>query len=428
MPHPKASLPTVSILASGAVLFLGMTVANGGAYVLNLVVGRLLGPTDFGVFVSLVSLAAILTMPATALATVATKFSAEFVAQREFGKLRTLAQLLERTAVWAGLGLLVGLGVAAPNVQQYLQLPARLPIVVLAISFGLSFLLPVARGFLQGQQRFAALSLNTALEPLIKLVAVVGLIRFGFGVSGAVASYGIAFASCYLLARWMMLPASASTASTSPIDRRTIWTYSLPTLVTLVSLSFLTSADVILAKHYFSADDAGIYAGLATIGKIILYVSAPLVAVMFPLIATKVSQGERHVTLLAQTLLLMVAGSAGVLALFTIAPKFSVTVLFGVRYLGAAPYLASYGVAMLMLALVTVLTHYFLSIGQTRVSWLVFVGLIVEVGAVAQLHANIGQVIMALIISFGLVLALLVGFYVWLKRSQLAAFMKIKAA
>lgn len=407
------------LLAGGAVLFLGMTVANVGAYALNLVVGRLLGPVEFGSFVSLVSVAAILTMPGTGLSTVAAKFAASADVDHQSAALRGLAQFIERLAGWFGLVLAVLMIALAGPIQGFLHLASVAPVIVLAVSFSVSFFVPALRGLLQGLHQFGSLSFNTALEPLIKLIAAIGLIRIGFGVSGAVASYGIAFACCYVAARWVLRQTMRG-GSVSPIDRGAVWRYSLPTMATLIALSLLTSVDVILAKHYFSPADAGIYAGLATIGKIVLYVATPLVAVMFPLIATKISRGERHITLLVQTLALMIVGSFAVLALFVLFPSQSVTLLFGQRYLAAAPHLASYGLAMLLLSLVTVFVHYFLSIGFTRVSWLVWIGLGLELILLRCFHAGLAQVITGLLWAFGSLLVLLAGTYGWLKRQQLA--------
>ena len=357
-------------------LFVGMTVANVGNYTLNLVVGRLTSPADFSIFVSLVSLAAMLTMPVMALATVAAKFSATFAAADRQSAVRGLFRLLDRVALIAGIVVFILILVLAHPIERFLHLPTLVPLVVLAASFGLSLYLPVARGFLQGSQRFVVLSANTAIEPIIKIVVAVGLLWLGYGVSGAIGGYGVAFVGCYLLARWVLAASLRGTGE--PIDWRTLWHYSAATLVSLVALSLLTSIDVILARHYFSATDAGLYAGLATVGKIILFVSAPLVAVMFPLIVTKLARGERHFHLLVQTLTITGALSLLVLIAFTARPDLAMQLLFGAKYAAIAPLLPAYGVAMLLLAIATVFVHYFLSIGFTRVSWLLLLALAVE--------------------------------------------------
>jgi O-antigen/teichoic acid export membrane protein len=407
------------LLKSGAVLFVGMTVANVANYALNLIVGRLLGPVEFGAFVALVSFAALLSMPASALAMIAGKFSSAAVAAGRPDKLRGLFRLLTRVGWQLGGVLLVGLVVAAQPLASFLHLASSTPILVAAISFSLTFVLLVGRGLIQGLQRFPILSFNIALEPVVKIAATVGLISLGFGLNGALMSYAIAFAVCYLAIRWSLR--GELIGPTTPVDRPALWRYSLPTVVALTALSFLTSIDVVLVKHYFNPADAGLFAGVATVGKIILYIAAPLVAVMFPLIVSKVSHGDRHFPLLAQTFVLVATLSVAVLALFSLFPAFTVRLLFGSQYVAAAPYLPGYSLVILLLSLATVFVHYFLSIGLTRVSLALVVALGLEVVAVSQFHDSIGQVITSLTLVFGVLFAGLSFGYLWLKRVQLTA-------
>ena len=51
---------------------------------------------------------------------------------------------------------------------------------------------------------------------------------------------------------------------------------------------------LILVKHFFSPHDAGIYAGLSLIGRVIFFFSAPIASVMFPVIVQKYARKENY--------------------------------------------------------------------------------------------------------------------------------------
>ena len=52
--------------------------------------------------------------------------------------------------------------------------------------------------------------------------------------------------------------------------------------------------DVILVKHYFSADEAGHYAALSQLGKIIIFGTGAIASVMFPLVVERFEKHEMY--------------------------------------------------------------------------------------------------------------------------------------
>ncbi len=52
--------------------------------------------------------------------------------------------------------------------------------------------------------------------------------------------------------------------------------------MTLGFVSLLSVADVLIIKHYFDAETTGLYSGIATIARIIFFVTASISGVLLP--------------------------------------------------------------------------------------------------------------------------------------------------
>src|SRR5205085_3503018 len=90
--------------------------------------------------------------------------------------------------------------------------------------------------------------------------------------------------------------------------------------------------DIILAKHFFSSEEAGLYAAVALVGRVITICTWSVVHAMFPMSAGERSQGRQSNSILV-TSLLMVLGILGVLFLVIgMVPSFFWETAFGARF------------------------------------------------------------------------------------------------
>ena len=92
-----------SILKGGIVLFLGMNFVNFGNYLFNMIMGRTLGPSDYGGLVTLISFLAILGVPTATIQTSAMRFSAAFSAENHPDKINYLIKYLAKRMVLLGI-------------------------------------------------------------------------------------------------------------------------------------------------------------------------------------------------------------------------------------------------------------------------------------------------------------------------------------
>jgi O-antigen/teichoic acid export membrane protein len=406
-----------NIFKGGIILFLGMNLVNVGNYLFNMLMGRMLGPADYGSLVSLISFFAIMSVPATTIQTSSMKFSSQFIAQNKPEKISYLIKYLTKKVFYFGIILAVILIILSSYISHFLNISSNLPLVILIFSFIFLFLLPINRGVLQGIQNFRGLLINMTIEPFLKIFFAIILIFFGYKLLGV--TFGMLITALIIyLASFLHLKSVTNNKPTS-FDTKSFWQYSLPTLLGIFLISFITYADVIAVKHYLSPDEAGLYSALSTISKIVLFFSFPFISAMFPKISNLYTLKEKHFPILAQTFLIVSILSLSVMGFFMLFPQFSVGLLFGKAFLPISPYLGQLSFAMFLLALINLFINYFLAIGQTKFLYGFTLFVILEIVLIYYRHANYNDIINNMIISFGGLLIFLAGLYIYSKKEQL---------
>ena len=406
------------LIKGGIVIIAGTLIGSVANYAYNTLTGRFLGPENYGIFTSLMSLLAIVSVPMMAIQTVSAKFSSKFLAENRLGKVRALVSSLHRRLWPIGVAAALMIMILSGFVGRYLHIPSLVPIFILAIIFIVAFLVPITRGVIQGMQKFFQLSFNTSLDALFRLGIGMALIALGFKVNGAVGGVVAGTVLAYLFS---FLPIrNILKHSSEPFDKKKIMEYSWPTVVVILCLTALVNADIIMAKHYLPPVEAGHYAALSTIAKIIFYFSGPIVSVMFPMISDLYSKGERHYHLLITTLIGVFGASMAILVFFTLAPQFTIKMLYGQQFISVWHFLPSMGLVMVLYGLVNVMANYFLSINKMKfVPFLVFFT-VLEVILLSFFNSSISVFIIISMLSQIVLLITLFSLYLIDKWSMIS--------
>lgn len=399
------------LVRSSVVLSFGMMAANVSNYLFHLLMGRFLGPVDYGILASLISLLYILMVPMLTIQTAVGKFSAEHRAGGELGKTRSLWSQLTKRLAAAGAILFVAMVSASGLVSRFLNIESVAPVVIVSAVLLVVYVLPVNRGVMLGFQEFGQLSFSLSLETVLKLLIGLTLVAAGFSVAGAVAGIVISMMGAYALSFWP-LTRLLREPGVPGVNAGDVLKYSIPVFVALFCMNAYYSIDVILARHFLSGVDAGHYSGLSILGKIVVFASLAMVNVMFPAVAGLHKRDEKHSHYLAITLAMVGTVSGGIVVAYFIAPVFLTRLLFGTKYLAVAPFMGMFGVAMLLLALASVFVFYYLAIRRTG-----FIAFLVAVaaGQAAALwlwHGSIGRITLVMLTTMAVLLAGLVVYYV----------------
>ncbi len=388
--------PRNEVIASRGLFFVAHNVSNVLNYAFLLAMSQVLSSSAFALFAALFGAVYL----ASALANTAQTSIAAATAGLDTRKGEAVVADAARRLLLATLPFVVVVVVAARPVAVFLHSDDLTSIGLTGAAIWLTLFAAVGYGALQGTGRFGLLSVGLTVASAGRLLIGGALVWHGMGVQGALLGIVLGMACSAALVLAPFAPALRRKSDLSSTVRMPM----LAALLTSVAIATPTSADVLLARHFFSADQAATYAAVSVLGKISIFAPMAVALILFPEFVRRAAGGEAARPLLRIGLLSTAAValplSIVVLAAGTLAPGVVLrghhaSALFFVTYLGA------------MLAFSFVVTLLYCSMAQRNQRFIIgdCVTLALELAAVLLWHSSAFEIAAVLLAGNTLLLA-----------------------
>jgi O-antigen/teichoic acid export membrane protein len=401
-------------LRAGTIVFLGIAAGNVGNYLFHFISARLLGPASYGDVASLVAIIGLISLPLVGVQVAVARYVAGFMEVGAEGSVVRFFRTGLRVVVAVGIFITAALAALAIPLREFLGIESLAAVVLTALVAAPSCVGPVVWGVAQGLQRFGLFSLSIGIGPALRPVLAAILLTAGLGVAGAISATLVAAVVAvalplFLLRSWVSRDGDRS----SPVPGREVAAYLVPAVVGVLSITSLTTIDVIVAKAALSDHEAGLYGSASLIGRVILYLPAAIVLVLLPKVAAREAVGRESRDVLMKSLL-VTAGFCGVATLiYAVVPKIVVFVAFGSSFEDAAGLLWMFALAMSGYAILNVLLAYHLGRGTTPLSYLLLGGAAAQIALFAAFHGSPEQL---LAIDIGVAYSLLAAHELFITR------------
>ena len=380
------------LASASALLMISMTVVNAGNYVYNLILGRWLGPALFADLSLIVTLLLIVTFLTAPIQMTTARYSAIHSADGDLKALASIRRFIWRVAAALGLTLTALFVLGAPFLQHFFHTQSSWPFVIFGLALPFSLLQGVERGILQGQTRFKILAASYQVEMWTRLLVSIGLVALGLSIHGAVIGLSLSFIATWLTAR-LAIKGLSTGDIISKETRNELLAFAMPVMVSQLGQILVNNSDIILVKRFYAAEQAGQYAALALIGRIVFFSTWSVVTTMFPIVAQKQKKGEAHGHLLWISLGIVAAVSTPIVLLSVYGSEWIVRILFGAQYLGIAPLLWPYALATSLYSMANVVINYRLSLGKGRETRFAIVAGVAQVVGIILFHQTLAQVV-----------------------------------
>jgi O-antigen/teichoic acid export membrane protein len=353
---------------------------NGFNFLFHVVMSRQLGPSSYGALNALLGVMSILTVPLGAVQLAVTQ-----AVVSSGPRAHSLRSLVCRSAVGGGVAMMALLSLC-PALASYLNLHSLLSLALVGGWIPLAVVGAVVQGALLGELRFLPVAVGTFFGlGGLRLLVGVAIVRFGWGIDGAVAATLIGQA--VTTAAFLVVARGSLFSGRGARIRITLSDATL-SILALTGYTALTAIDTLMARHVLSRAAAGEYASAAVVGHIAMFTSGALVMVAFPRFASDAGAGASSRKTLFQALPLVTlvgVATAGVLAMF---PHLVVRVLFGVAYLHAASAIGILSLASALFGVIGLFTYFHIARRSTAalINWL---GVVLVIGAVTVAHGGI---------------------------------------
>jgi O-antigen/teichoic acid export membrane protein len=180
-------------------------------------------------------------------------------------------------------------------------------------------------------------------------------------------------------------------------------------LVASLAITLQYSIDIVIIKHYFDAQTAGFYAGVAAVARILFFLTASIAQVLI----SKVKVGAeplQNQRVLRRSLLLLCSVSAPVLLALVFFPTQVIGLLMGESYKELAGLLPNLSLSVFIVSILNLLAAYHLALRRYAVAVIAAVGAGLTYSIIFLHHGSPAAVVDGLLIGSTLTLVL---FGVW---------------
>ena len=199
-------------------VWVATVLANALLYVFHVAVGRSLSPADYGLFGALFGIIYLSGALSNGVRVSIAKFvanSGEENGGTGTGPLVTSAML--QMLLLAG-AILLAFGLATPLIRSYLHSGSLAPIIATGVVVGVSILMPVTQGALQGAQRFRFFAGNLLVNASSRLLLGLAALGLKLGITGVLAAIGVASLLATALGLAMIRPPATVSLKALPIE------------------------------------------------------------------------------------------------------------------------------------------------------------------------------------------------------------------
>ena len=391
VPAEKPKTLRARILSGSVILLSGSGLATAVNLAYNIAVARFLGPDGFGNATAVYTLLTLISAITLSFQIV----SAKVVAQQKTPEEKSAGYRSFHRSAWAcGIAVALALVVFQKAISDYLNL--RSPVLVVLLAIGVAFYVPLGsrRGYLQGAYGFRSLATNLVLEGVIRLLGSLLLIEVGWGVRGVIAANSAAVAVAY----FAIVP-SLTGRMRNPLPVSHAFREMSQAVIFFSGQVLLNNCDIVLVKHFFLAEAAGLYAAVAMVGRVVFAFSQAVVNSMFPLVAGTRDEERKDLTVIA-TALMMVLGIGSAMAIcLRFTPAWMWTAFFGAKFAIAGKYnlpylLALYAITTVIYCLSAVIITYEMSYKIANTSWIQLGFSGVVIAGICLFHSSLRQVIL----------------------------------
>ena len=375
------------------VMTLGTGLGGGLNYIYHLLMGRMLGPSDYGILVALFSLTYLLAIPMGTLSLVMVKFVSALKGKKQIGAIRVLFKDTNKKLLPVFLFILLIFIFLMPLVISFLHLPSFWLFIVILAAFSISIFSAISRSTLQGLLHFSPLVVSDILGALIKLGVAVVFVIWGFKIYGALFGFLVGGIASYIFTLFFLRFLFQKKPQKLKLNNKEILSFALPVFFSTLAFTSLYTSDVILVRHFFSGQESGFYGALSTLGKIIFFITTPVIAVAFPMFSERHANGRNYRNLFLASLGLVGTACLFLSGIYFLFPRLIVKLLFGETYLPIAFLLGYFAIFLSLYSLSFLLINFFLSIKKTKAVVLPVIAAMLQIILIWFFHYDFQQII-----------------------------------
>jgi O-antigen/teichoic acid export membrane protein len=350
---------------TSAFYYFGNFFLSFSRYLFHLVLLRLLVPSEYGEFLSYLSLLYLLSIPTGTVANVVTKFVSEFKGKGDSTSVNQffyyLLKIISPVTIILGSLLILFSGPLAGLFKAH-----SMAFIILGVSVFISLFQTIINSYIIAFQKFIFQTVVGFVGVLLTIFFSVVFIKLGMGATGAVLGQllagTISSLILFLSIRQSIIPRVIQ-KNKSKFNLAGFTGYSF---IFALGTASLISTDILMVRALFNSHISGIYSSLSILGRMILFGLTPLSALVLPIASHRHAQNTNTKTIFVKLgVVILSFGTIGA-SIFSFFPVPIITLLSGASYLEASPLLSFFAFSMAFLAFSQFILTYLMATGQPQ--------------------------------------------------------------
>ncbi len=399
----------IKVLTPEQKFMISVIIVNAGNYFYNLILGRVLGPEQFADAAVLITLLLVLSFAAMTFQLATAKFSVIF----SNDTFSSFINAIYKYATIIGLAIGACIILFSEKLKVLFNTQSSMMFIIFGIGIPIYFVMSVNRGIFQGKKKFDHLAITYQSEMLSRLILTLILIfTLSFSTSSTLIAIGIALSFIFGLIPFKKVNISFNLKSgLSHLDKKRVTSFFVLTAFYELTQIIINNSDILMVKHYFDSYNAGLYASLALIGRVVYFVAWMFVMLLLPKVVQKQKDGEKHVSILIKYVCYITILSTAIVLGCYLFPEFVIKLMFGEEFVFIAPLLWKYAVATSLFAISNIFAYYFLSLDKYIPVILSGILGITQIALIAFYHDSLQQVVTMQIIAMAVLLVTQILFF-----------------
>ena len=390
------------------IFMISVLLVNGGNYLYNLILGRYLGPEKFADAAILITFLLVLSFVAMTFQLVTAKFSVLF----EDTIFYNFISKMYKNATIFGLILGVIVVLFSIQLQTFFKTSTSSMFVIFGLGIPFYFLMSVNRGVFQGKKELTSLSITYQGEMISRLLITFLLFWLLEIESSILISIGIfcSFIVALFPFKLKNFTFFKSINLEAPQKKRVLRFFTITAFYELTQI-IINNSDILLVKHYFNQFDAGLYASLALIGRVVYFIAWMFVMLLLPTVIELKKDGKSTVPILLKYVSYIAAIASLIIVSCFLFPQQIINILFGGEYISIEALLWKYALATGIFAISNIFAYYYLALDIYIPVILSGLFGMLQVVCIVFFHDSLEQVVHVQIITMILLMIMQLSFF-----------------
>ena len=312
--NPIKAFQAHAIMGPAAILFVSANIANAANLLFNMIFARLMAPALFA------DLTLLLTLKLGVLSFLGAlqfAFSEQSAKERHGPTSKIKAYALSWRSLKISVPIMFVIIASAGLLSSWLNFSSPWALAVLALAIPFFLPMVIYRGLIQGLIQVPKVVLSIQTEWIIRLAGSVLLWQIGFGLVGISVAVGFSIVAGFIFSTdkqdWAVRKTALKVQSAT--HSKALGAIALPYLVLQLAQILVFDSDILIAKATFSAETAGLVAGLLLIQRVFFFAFLSGSIILQPFVAKQGGEDKTPKELFALLLAITFITAAALLVI-----------------------------------------------------------------------------------------------------------------